>query len=150
MGPICCRSCGDRNRNMWKTNAKRKRRGDFPSSSVVESRDLLVSIRYRQFPAECPTFVLFSPLLLSFRSAFRFRRCIISRAIIQSEFDNHSAQRPGGPKGSPTSCRSELRLPAATDPRNSVTYFNVFPQPPAGDGGRTCRRWTGPPHSSAE
>ena len=70
-----------------------------------------------------------SPLLLSFRSAFRFRRCIISRAIIQSEFDNHSAQRPGGPKGSPTSCRSELRLPAATDPRNSVTYFNVFPQP---------------------
>ena len=72
----------------------------------------------------------FCPVPSSSRSAFRFLRgCIISRAIIQSEFDNHSAQRPGGPKGSPTSCRSELRLPAATDPRNSVTYFNVFPQP---------------------
>ena len=40
----------------------------------------------------------FCTFLSSFRSAFRFRRGIISRAIIQSEFDNHSAASSSQPQ----------------------------------------------------
>ena len=61
LGPICCRSRRDRNRNMWKTNADREseRKGEGRLSQPSTSRYTLPPIPAR--PTECPTLVLFSP-----------------------------------------------------------------------------------------
>ena len=87
--------------------------------------------------SECPTFVLFSPSSPPFPGAFRFWfGGIISPAIIQTEFGNHSDSAATGRTDGQVSslALSQPRLPAATGPRNSVTYFNVFPQPRVRDG----------------
>ena len=79
---------------------------------------------------ECPTFVLFSP---PFAAHSDSGAASLVAPLFSPSLTITPQQQPAtaGPKGNPCVARSsvELGLPAATDPRNSVTYFNVFPQP---------------------
>ena len=114
-------TCGKRTRI---ERARERGREGFPSHPHP-------GIHYRQFPPDRLSALLlsFSLLPLPAHSDLGSAASLVpplfrpSSAITQT-------QRPPDGRGRPSLLsRSEPRLPAATGPRNSVTYFNVFPQP---------------------